>query len=118
MSALIYEDKTYQIIEICMEVHSILGPGLLEIVYKDALEYEFKLNDIPYEREKEYAVVYKDEVLAHRFYAGFVVFGDIILEVKGKKEIADIFIAQTLNYMTLAESSVGLTANFGASSFQ
>ncbi|MFT5386553.1 MAG: GxxExxY protein, partial [Saprospiraceae bacterium] len=90
MSALIYEDKTYQIIEICMEVHSILGPGLLEIVYKDALEYEFKLNDIPYKREKEYAVVYKDEVLAHRFYAGFVVFGDIILEVKGKKEIADI----------------------------
>jgi len=37
-----------------MEVHRNLGGGLLEIVYKDALEYEFRLNNIPFEREKEY----------------------------------------------------------------
>lgn len=42
-----------------MEVHRLLGPGLLEIVYKDALEIEFKNNRIPYQREKEFAIVYK-----------------------------------------------------------
>lgn len=41
-----------------MEVHNQLGPGFLEIVYKDALEYEFNKAGIPYEREKEYPVLY------------------------------------------------------------
>ncbi|MCA1759021.1 MAG: GxxExxY protein, partial [Bacteroidales bacterium] len=44
-----YQEKSYKIIGICMEVHRILGKGFLEIVYKDALEYEFKLQNIPYE---------------------------------------------------------------------
>lgn len=42
-----------------MEVHSILGRGLLEIVYKDAIEYKFNNKKIPYEREKKYTVEYK-----------------------------------------------------------
>jgi GxxExxY protein len=50
------ERETYKIIGICMEVHKNLGPGLLEIVYKDALEIEFKENNIPFEREKEYSI--------------------------------------------------------------
>ncbi len=59
MRKLIYPEKTYQIIGVCMEVHRELGPGLLEIVYKDALEYEFQQKAIPYEREKKYEVAYK-----------------------------------------------------------
>ncbi|SFE23401.1 GxxExxY protein [Flavobacterium xueshanense] len=50
-----------------MEVHRILGLGLLEIVYKDALEIEFKNHNIPYEREKEYSVEYKGIILPHKF---------------------------------------------------
>lgn len=65
-----------------MEVHNNLGAGFLEIVYKDALEYEFKKADIPYEREKMYDVNYKGIILPHKFYADFVVYGNIILEVK------------------------------------
>ena len=42
------QKESYQIIGICMEVHRILGKGLLEIVYKDAIEYEFKTKEIPY----------------------------------------------------------------------
>ncbi len=53
------QDETYKIIGLCFEVHKILGKGLLEIVYKDALEVEFKLNKIFYEREKVYPVIYK-----------------------------------------------------------
>ena len=56
-----------------MEVHNNLGAGFLEVVYKDALEYEFKISGIPFKREKEYPVVYKEQTLKHSFYADFVV---------------------------------------------
>lgn len=56
MEKIILKEESYQIIGICMEVYNTLGPGFLEIVYKDALEYEFQLAGIPYEREKMYLI--------------------------------------------------------------
>lgn len=106
------KDENYQIVGICMEVHRLLGPGLLEIVYKDALEVEFKINKIPYHREKEFAIEYKGVILPHKFYADFVVYDDIILEVKSVKEICNDHLAQVLNYMKLADTPVGIIANF------
>ena len=106
------KNENYEIVGLCMEVHRILGPGLLEIVYKDALEIEFKNHKIPYNREKEYKVEYKGIVLPHKFYADFVVYEDIILEVKSVKEISNEHWAQTLNYMKLADTPVGIIANF------
>nr|WP_308991355.1 GxxExxY protein [Mariniflexile sp. KMM 9835]MDQ8210796.1 GxxExxY protein [Mariniflexile sp. KMM 9835] len=52
------------------------------MVYKDALEYEFKTLNIPYKREKEFVVSYKDTILNHKFYTDFVVYNKIILEIK------------------------------------
>ena len=49
---IIQKEEYYKIVGICMEVHKHLRGGLLEIVYKDALEYEFQKNNIPYQREK------------------------------------------------------------------
>lgn len=106
------KDENYTIVGLCMEVHRILGPGLLEIVYKDALEIEFKNNNIPFEREKEFFIEYKENILPHKFYADFVVFDDIILEIKSVKEINNEHIARTLNYMRLADTPVGIIANF------
>lgn len=106
------KNENYEIVGLCMEVHRLLGPGLLEIVYKDALEIEFKNHNIPYEREKEYAVEYKGVILPHKFFADFVVYSDIILEVKSIKEISNDHLAQTLNYMKLADTPVGIIANF------
>ncbi len=112
------EEETYKIIGICMEVHRILGPGLLEIVYKEALEIEFRENNIPFEREKEFAIEYKDKFLPHRFYADFIVNGDIVLEVKAVKEFSNEHIAQILNYIKLADSEIGLMINFQSKSLQ
>jgi len=106
------KDQNYQIVGICMEVHRLLGPGLLEIVYKDALEIEFKNNNIPYYREKEFSIEYKGIILPHKFYADFIVYEDIILEVKSVREISNDHLAQTLNYMKLADTPVGIIANF------
>ena len=106
------KNENYEIIGLCMEVHRILESGLLEIVYKDALEIEFRNHNVPYEREKEYNVEYKGIILPHKFYADFVVYSDIILEVKSIKEISNDHLAQTLNYMKLADTPIGIIANF------
>ena len=111
--AIIYKDESYQIIGICMEIHNYLGFGFSEIVYKDALEIEFKNLGINYERERRYDVEYKGIILPHQFYADFVVFDKIILEIKGKSEIADSDLAQAINYLKVSENKLALIINFG-----
>lgn len=113
MADLIYKEECYQIIGKCMEVHNNLGAGFLEIVYKDALEYEFLRANIPFEREKQYQVQYKDKILRHHFYADFVVFDKIILEIKGVNGIADEFVAQAINYLKVSQNQLALIVNFG-----
>ena len=98
MSNFFKSEECYEIIGICMEIHRILGSGLNEVVYKDAMEYEFKNREIPFEREKKFDVVYKGVVLYHHYFADFVAFEDIILEVKAVSEIHSEHIKQTLNY--------------------
>ncbi len=110
------QKESYKIIGICMEVHRILGRGLLEVVYKDAIEYELKKNNIPYEREKKYEVNYKDIVLQHNFFADFVVYDKIILEVKAQKDIIDSHYAWVLNYLGISKCPLGLIVNFGGNS--
>jgi GxxExxY protein len=96
-----------------MEVHNELGHGFLEIVYKDALEYVLKKNHIFYEREKEYIVNFQGIILPHKFYADFVVFDKIILEIKSVSNLADEHIAQTINYLKVSGNKLGLLVNFG-----
>ena len=110
---IIHKEESYQIIGICMEVHNNLGAGFSEIVYKDALELEFKNAKIEYSREKEYTVNYKGIILSHKFYADFVIFDKIILEVKGKNKIADEDIAQCINYLQVSGNNLALLVNFG-----
>jgi GxxExxY protein len=99
-----------------MEVHKVLGKGLLEIIYKDALEYELKSSGINFEREKKYNVKYKDIILRHQFNADFIIDDKIILEIKSCNKIIDEFVKQTLNYMGISKCKVGLLVNFGESS--
>lgn len=114
----LYQDETYKIIGLCMEVHNNLGKGFSEIVYKDALEIEFKEAKILYEREKKYSVNYKGIILPHKYYADFVVFGTIILEIKSVQYIIDEHIAQTLNYLKVSQNKVGLIVNFNEDKLQ
>lgn len=113
MSNIILKQESYTLMGICMEVHNQLGAGFLEIVYKDALEYEFRRAGIPFEREKMYEVRYKDVILPHKFYADFVVFDSIILEVKGVNAISDPAIAQAINYLKVSNNPLAIIVNFG-----
>lgn len=112
------QNEYYKIIGLCMEVHNELGGGLLEVVYKEALEIEFRNNNIPFEREKEFIVIYKGQKLQKKFYADFVVYDEIILEVKAIKSLVDNNISQTLNYMNITKSGLGILANFSPKTLQ
>lgn len=98
-----------------MKVHTKLGRGFKEIVYKDALEIEFKKNDIPYEREKSFKIQYEDEILKHYFNADFIVFDSIILEIKASVQFHMDNFSQTLNYLKASQVKLGILINFGES---
>ena len=113
MTKLLYKEESFKTIGICFEVHNNLGAGFLEIVYKDALEYEFKKANISFLREVEYEVNYKETILPHKFYADFVVFDKIILEVKAISGITDEHVAQAINYLKVSNNKLALLVNFG-----
>lgn len=113
------QDETEKIIGLAIEVHKILGPGFLEIVYKDALEHEMNVNDYLFRREYEYQVPYKEIILKHKFYADFVVFDKVIVEIKAKqKGLAEEDLAQAINYLKVSGCKVGLILNFATSKLQ
>ena len=119
MDNFLFNRETYAIIGLSMEVHRILGHGFSEIVYKDALMLEAKLKDISTEREKEFKIEYKQAILQHSFFADFVFFNEIIVEVKANKSsIDDVCISQTLNYLKASGCRVGLIINFGKKSLE
>ena len=91
--------------------------GFKEIVYKDALEYEFKSKKIKFIREKEFKIQYKDIILPHRYYADFIIYDSIILEVKASYMIVNNFVTQTINYLKASGLQLGIIANFGEKSF-
>ena len=115
----ISKEDTYQIIGLCMEVHRELGFGFSEIVYKDAMEIESTIKSILVEREKEYDVNYKGKKLRHKFYADFVMFDNIIVEIKACADgMSDEHISQTLNYLKVSGCVIGLIINFGKKSLE
>ena len=100
-----------RIISWAIEVHSTLGPGLLENVYEEALSYEFKLRDIVYERQKEITLKYKGKVVGkHRI--DFMIEDKVIVELKAVKTVNKIYEAQLLTYLRAANKRIGLLINF------
>lgn len=118
MSKLIYGDETYQLLGKCYDVHRALGPGFLEIVYKDALEYEFNQAGIKYARESRFDVWYKGVALKHYFVSDFTAFGKVIIEIKSCDGLNDIFKAQAINYLKVSGFRVALLVNFGQISLE
>jgi len=118
MSELYLKEESYKIIGICMEVHKILGKGHSEKVYGDALEYEFQRNQIPYNRELKYNIAYKDIILSSYYFADFVIFNEIILELKAIATLSSSEIKQTLNYLAASKNKLGLLVNFGEDSLK
>ncbi|MCF8219505.1 MAG: GxxExxY protein [Bacteroidales bacterium] len=118
MSTIIYKEESYKIIGACMRVHSKLGPGFLESVYSEALEVEFKKDDIPYSKEKKLTVYYGDQPLNKYFRADFVCYDSIIVELKATNYTVEANKSQTLNNIKAAKYKLGLLVNFGMPSLK
>ena len=78
MTALIYENETYQIIGACIAVHRELGSGFLEAVYQEALEIEFKDRKIAHVRENALTLYYKETKLQKLYIVEFICYNHII----------------------------------------
>ena len=110
---LIYKEEAYEIIGAAMAVHSELGPGFLEAIYQEALEIEFNLRDIPYEREKQLNIEYKGHTLTRHYNADFVCYNKIVVETKAICELTSKDESQLLNYLKATGFKLGLLINFG-----
>ncbi len=110
-----YAQLVYKIIGAAMEVHSVLGKGLLEAVYQEALQYELKEKGVESVCEQEIEVFYKSRLLDKKYRLDIVV-GDIIVELKSSREIIPAHRAQLCNYLRLTHKPVGLLINFGEDS--
>jgi GxxExxY protein len=111
-------DLTYKLNGLAMRVHGELGMGCLEVVYKDALEYEYQQDGIAYEREKEYVVIYRGVPLKHKFKADFIVERNVVIEAKAQNGIAYANYKQTINYLAITKCPLALLYNFNAPSLE
>ena len=102
---------TERIISCALEVHSTLGPGLLENVYEEALAHEFSLRKIKYIKQKEISLKYKGKDIGiHRI--DYLVEDEVIVELKAVETLHKIYEAQILTYLRALDKRVGLLINF------
>ena len=114
---LLYKELSYLIVGAAMEVHRELGWGFLEAVYENALCHEFRLRNIPFERQVEIPVFYKGVKLS-TYSADIIVENKVIVEIKAVSTLVDRHLAQTLHYLAGTGLKLGILINFGAQSLE
>ena len=103
---------TEAIIGGAIEVHRLLGPGLLESVYECCLAHELTLRGLAIERKKRLSISYKGIEMADAFETDLVVERKIVVELKAVRQLHEIHEAQLLTYLRLADLRLGLLINF------
>ena len=106
-----------RIIGLAMEVHRTLGTGFLECLYCNALEIELRNNNIPFEREKRFKVIYKGIEIGY-FDADFLIDNRLVVEAKSVEALAVAHSVQLVNYLAAGKLELGLLLNFGAKSLE
>lgn len=112
------DSQTFRIIGAAMAVHTELGCGFLEAVYRTALPIEFERLGVPYAIEENLKITYKGRTLPVCYRVDFICFDDIVVEVKALDAISTRDEAQLLNYLKATGYRRGLILNFGNTSPQ
>ena len=107
-----FHNHTRDIIAAAIEVHRLLGPGLLESAYARSLQYELTVRKMALVTEQRVPLVYKDVALDCDYRLDLLVGGAVIVEVKALATVLPIHQAQLLTYLKLAGLPVGLVINF------
>lgn len=109
------DELTYEIIGCAIEVHKVMGRGLLETVYHQCLKEELLQRNINYISEMKLPVLYKGKSLDIDFRCDLFIENSIVVELKSVKEIIPIYDAQILTYMKLLQCPKGILINFNCS---
>lgn len=112
------DPDTFKIIGAAMKVHTELGCGFLEKVYRTALPIELARSGIPFRREVYLPIYYGGEHLPLKYHVDFICFNDVIVEVKATDALTTRDEAQLLNYLKASKIRRGLLINFGSTSLQ
>jgi len=111
-------DITHEVIGVAIEVHRVLGPGLLESAYEECLAHEMSSRGILFERQNPVPVIYKDSKLECGYRLDFLVAGKVVVKLKSIEGLAPVHDAIPLTYMRLSGMSVGLLINFNVAALR
>ena len=107
-----HQELTRQIIGAVIEVHKILGPGLLESAYRQCLVFELEERGVRCNQELSIPILYKHKKIDYGFRLDMIVENTVILELKAVDAILSLHKAQLLTYLRLANKQIGLLINF------
>ena len=114
MGKLIFETESYNTIGACIEVYKELGIGLHESIYHESLILELTERKIPFATEPQLQVYYKQHLLSKTLRPDFIVYDQIIVEIKSVKQLADEHRSQILNYLKVTRKPLGFLVNFSS----
>ncbi len=114
-----YTEKEYNIltelvIQLAIEVHKELGPGLLESVYEACLVKLLRDEGVPTKTQVNVPIIFKDEKLDKNFIIDILVDDVLVLEIKAVEKVLPVHEAQLLTYLKLSGKKLGLLINFNA----
>ena len=101
-----------QILDCCINIHTALGPGLLESVYQNCLAYELEKKGISCQKEVILPVKYEDLIFESGFRADLIIEDKVIIEIKAVEKVQPVHRAQILTYLKLTNMPLGLLINF------
>jgi GxxExxY protein len=100
------------VVGLCLKIHRILGPGLLESVYEEVLCYELIKQGLNFKRQQGIAVVYEDIKMDLGFRADIIIEDKLIVELKSVEIVAPVHYKILLTYLRLTNKKLGLMINF------
>ncbi len=113
-----YNELSHDIIECCYEVHTELGPGLMESVYETCLVKELRNAGFKVHQQQELPIVYKGELLNKSYKVDIIVNDLILIELKSVELLLKVHKAQLVSYLKLSGLKLGLLINFNESSLR
>jgi GxxExxY protein len=102
----------HKIVGEALDVHKVLGPGLLESAYQECLAYKLKQAGLFIEKEKPMPLIFEEVKLDCGYRIDILVENKVVIEIKSVEALNDVHLAQTLTYMKLGDYKLGLLINF------
>ena len=118
MTELLPGEVTEAVIGAAIEVHRLLGPGLLEAIYEDCLCEELKLRGVPFRSQIESEVFYKGRKTDGKIRIDLIVADEVVVELKAVERVLEVHHAQLLTYLRMTGKRVGLLINFNVSALR